>query len=42
MGLSGADPGFLDRGFKFTNVGFNLLIVPDYLLYLPDISENVP
>ena len=26
-----ADPGFIDRGFKFTK-GVDLLIVPDYLL----------
>ena len=29
---SGADPGFLDSGFKFTKGGFHLLISTDYLL----------
>ena len=33
MNIPGADPGFLDRGFKFTNLrGFDLLNLPDYLL----------
>ena len=27
---SGANPGFLDRGFKFTKGVFNFLILPDY------------
>ena len=26
------DPGILDRGFKFTEGGFDLLILPDYSL----------
>ena len=29
----GADPGFLDSGFKFTEGEFDLLIVADYLLF---------
>ena len=26
---AGADPGFLDRGFKFSMGGFDFLILPD-------------
>ena len=37
--FSGADPGFLDRGFKFTK-WFDLFILCDYLLIFPDFSEN--
>ena len=33
---SGADQGFLDRGFKF-----DLLILPDYLSF-PNFSKNSP
>ena len=35
-----ADPGFLDRGFKFTK-GFNLLILPDYSLFFPGFLKNL-
>ena len=35
---AGADPGFLNRGFKYTKGGFDWLIVPNYLLIFPDIS----
>ena len=35
---SGADPGFLDRRFKFTK-GFDLLIVHNYLLFFHDFSD---
>ena len=37
------DPGFLDRGFIFTRGGgggFNLVIVPDHLIFCPDFSGN--
>ena len=36
---AGVDPGFLDRGFKFTK-GVNLKIAPDYLIFYPDFSGN--
>ena len=35
----GADPGFLDRGFKFTKEGGGgsiFLILPDYLSFFPE------
>ena len=42
QGGGGGDPGFLDRGFKFIKGGFDLLILPDYLLIFSDFSENSP
>ena len=36
------DPGFLDRGFKFSKGGFDLLTLPDFSLIFPDFSENSP
>ena len=41
----GVNPGFLERGFKFTKGGgggFDLSILPDYLFIFPDYSENFP
>ena len=35
-----ADPGFLERGFKFTKGGG--VILPYDLLYFPDLFENSP
>ena len=37
---TGADPGFLDGGFIFTKGrGFDLLILPDFLLIFPDFLK---
>ena len=41
LSMAVADPGCLDRGFKFTR-GFDLLIVPAYMLYFTDFSETSP
>ena len=35
---AGADPGFLARGFKFTNGGFDMKIVYDYLIVYADFA----
>ena len=36
---TGADPGFLDRG-SYLQRGFDLLILPDYLLFFPDFLKK--
>ena len=35
----GADPGFLNRGFKFSKGGFDLLILPVYLIIFAESSR---
>ena len=41
LSMAVADPGCLDTGFKFTR-GFDLLIVPAYMLYFTDFSATSP
>ena len=40
--LPEADPGFIDRGLKFTKRGLDLLNLHDLLSIFPDFSENSP
>ena len=41
-GSAWADPGFLDRGFKFTKWGFDLFSLPEHLSMFLDFSESSP
>ena len=40
--MLGADPGFLDRGFMFTEGVRFVNVLTDYLLIFPDVSEYSP